>query len=252
MCHCVALESPRTDATGWAARNARPRMITFQVGSPRRPTSHRFSPARATRRRPRPIDSRNASPSVTLDVSGPSDSTALQVTVDGATVASETARLPRKLDPGRHVIVVSAAGFAPMTLNVECRRERRSPPRRGAESGDRRVRRRCESGTGTGVAGEVERGCARLAHLDRVRCRWRGARGRQHRGGHGVRQRWQRQEPLHRLGAPRRPHRVRLAMRRHGRPPRTSVSSSRASVPRSALDFCSGDGRRAQRLRRRA
>ena len=82
---------------------------------------------------------------MTLDVSGPSDSTALQVTVDGAAVASETARLPRKLDPGRHVIVVSAAGFAPMTLNVEveesddCHLAVALNPATAASGGDARV-----------------------------------------------------------------------------------------------------------------
>jgi hypothetical protein len=50
-------------------------------------------------------------PTVTLAVSGPPESTPLRVTLDGAPVNSETARLPRKLNPGPHTLSVSAAGF---------------------------------------------------------------------------------------------------------------------------------------------
>jgi hypothetical protein len=58
-------------------------------------------------------------PTVTLAVSGPSESAPLRVTVDGAAVAPKTARLPRKVNPGAHIVVVSAAGFAPMSVNVD-------------------------------------------------------------------------------------------------------------------------------------
>ena len=50
-------------------------------------------------------------PSLVIAVTGPPDTTQLSATVDGATIAADTARLPRKVDPGRHVIVVSAPGF---------------------------------------------------------------------------------------------------------------------------------------------
>lgn len=50
-------------------------------------------------------------PSLVIAVTGPSDTTQLTATVDGAPIAAETVRLPRKVDPGRHVIVVGAPGF---------------------------------------------------------------------------------------------------------------------------------------------
>jgi hypothetical protein len=58
-------------------------------------------------------------PTLTLFVSGPSASTPLQVTIDGASVPSETARLPRKTDPGAHAVIVAAQGFEPTTVNVQ-------------------------------------------------------------------------------------------------------------------------------------
>jgi hypothetical protein len=58
-------------------------------------------------------------PTVTLIVSGPDATAPLHVTVDGAVVAPETVRLARKLDPGRHTIIVAASGFAPTTTTVE-------------------------------------------------------------------------------------------------------------------------------------
>jgi len=58
-------------------------------------------------------------PTVTLSVSGPDASALLRVTFDGATVAPETARLPRKANPGRHTIAVVAKGFEPITTEVE-------------------------------------------------------------------------------------------------------------------------------------
>jgi PEGA domain len=50
-------------------------------------------------------------PSVVIVVAGSPDTTRLHATIDGAAIASDTVRLPRKVDPGRHVIVVSAPGF---------------------------------------------------------------------------------------------------------------------------------------------
>jgi hypothetical protein len=58
-------------------------------------------------------------PSLTLVVSGPLAGTALQVTIDGRAVPSETARLARKTDPGTHAISVAASGFTPATVDVQ-------------------------------------------------------------------------------------------------------------------------------------
>ena len=67
-------------------------------------------------------------PTVTLVVSGPPEATPLRVAIDGASVRSETARLPRKVNPGEHTISVSAPGFEPTTAQVTI-----------AEGEDRRV-----------------------------------------------------------------------------------------------------------------
>ena len=50
-------------------------------------------------------------PSLLIVLTGPPDTAPLSATIDGATIAADTVRLPRKVDPGRHVIVVSAPGF---------------------------------------------------------------------------------------------------------------------------------------------
>jgi hypothetical protein len=57
-------------------------------------------------------------PTVTLAVSGPSESTPVRLTLDGAAVNSETARLPRKLNPGSHTLSISATGFEPATEQI--------------------------------------------------------------------------------------------------------------------------------------
>src|SRR5580658_5605506 len=57
-------------------------------------------------------------PTVTLVISGPPDTAPLRVAIDGAIVRSETARLPRKVNPGSHAISVSAPGFEPTTAQV--------------------------------------------------------------------------------------------------------------------------------------
>jgi hypothetical protein len=55
---------------------------------------------------------------VVLDVSGTPESTALEVTIDGAEIAPDTARLPRKLNPGHHVVVVAARGYQSARVEV--------------------------------------------------------------------------------------------------------------------------------------
>jgi hypothetical protein len=57
-------------------------------------------------------------PTMTVVVSGAAETTPLQVTLDAAIVKSETARLPRKLNPGHHTLTVSAQGFGPATADV--------------------------------------------------------------------------------------------------------------------------------------
>jgi hypothetical protein len=57
-------------------------------------------------------------PTVTLVISGLPETTPLRVALDGASVRSETARLPRKLNPGSHAISISAPGFEPATTQV--------------------------------------------------------------------------------------------------------------------------------------
>jgi hypothetical protein len=57
-------------------------------------------------------------PTMVLVVSGVSDGAAVTATVDGAPMAPDTVRLPRKVDPGRHVVVVQAPGAAPVRLEV--------------------------------------------------------------------------------------------------------------------------------------
>ena len=67
-------------------------------------------------------------PTVTLIVQGPSDPSRLRVNIDGASVAVETALLPRKVNPGPHSVTVVSRGFEPTTVDVSV-----------AEAEDRRV-----------------------------------------------------------------------------------------------------------------
>jgi hypothetical protein len=67
-------------------------------------------------------------PTVTLVISGPPETTPLHVDIDGSVVRSETARLPRKVNPGSHTVSVSATGFEAATAQVTI-----------AEGEDRRV-----------------------------------------------------------------------------------------------------------------
>jgi hypothetical protein len=77
-------------------------------------------------------------PTVTIVISGPPETGPVQVTVDGVGVKSETARLPRKVNPGRHTIAVSAPGYAPATSDVSVveREERRVEVALRPSSGD--------------------------------------------------------------------------------------------------------------------
>lgn len=57
-------------------------------------------------------------PTIVLDVTGPLERARLRASIDGAAVAPETVRLPRKVDPGRHVVVLFAAGFRQARVEV--------------------------------------------------------------------------------------------------------------------------------------
>jgi hypothetical protein len=53
-----------------------------------------------------------------LDVSGVGENVALSVTIDGLAIPPDTARLPRKMNPGRHVAVVASPGYQTMRIEV--------------------------------------------------------------------------------------------------------------------------------------
>jgi hypothetical protein len=57
-------------------------------------------------------------PTVVLVVSGPSETMPLRLRVDGVEIAPETARLPRKINPGRHVLLVGTEGFLASAVGV--------------------------------------------------------------------------------------------------------------------------------------
>jgi hypothetical protein len=67
-------------------------------------------------------------PTLTLIASGPPETAPLQLALDGMIVKAETARLPRKVNPGHHTLSVSAPGFGAATADVTI-----------AEGEDRRV-----------------------------------------------------------------------------------------------------------------
>jgi hypothetical protein len=48
---------------------------------------------------------------VVLNISGASESSPLRVAIDGSEIVGDTARLPRKVNPGRHVVLVASPGF---------------------------------------------------------------------------------------------------------------------------------------------
>ena len=57
-------------------------------------------------------------PTLVLVVAGAPDSTPVTASVDGAQMAADTVRLPRKIDPGPHVVVVQAPGYRTMRIDV--------------------------------------------------------------------------------------------------------------------------------------
>jgi hypothetical protein len=50
-------------------------------------------------------------PTLVITVTGAPDTAALKATIDGAAIGTDTVRLPRKVDPGKHIVIVSAPGF---------------------------------------------------------------------------------------------------------------------------------------------
>jgi hypothetical protein len=57
-------------------------------------------------------------PSLLIAVTGPPETSKLHATVDGATIPADTVRLPRKVDPGKHIVDVSAPGFRHARVEV--------------------------------------------------------------------------------------------------------------------------------------
>jgi hypothetical protein len=57
-------------------------------------------------------------PSLLILVTGPPETAKLRATVDGAAIPADTVRLPRKVDPGNHVVDVSAPGFRHARVEV--------------------------------------------------------------------------------------------------------------------------------------
>jgi hypothetical protein len=53
-----------------------------------------------------------------FSVAGVSDSAPLRVAVDGVEITADTARLPRKVNPGRHVVLVASSGFRTARVEV--------------------------------------------------------------------------------------------------------------------------------------
>lgn len=57
-------------------------------------------------------------PSIRVSITGPTDLSAVSVRIDGEIVRNEALKLPRKLNPGSHVINVTAAGFREASSTV--------------------------------------------------------------------------------------------------------------------------------------
>jgi hypothetical protein len=57
-------------------------------------------------------------PSVQIDVEGPPQGADITVTIDDQPVPSPALKLPRKADPGKHVLHASVAGFTPASSEV--------------------------------------------------------------------------------------------------------------------------------------
>lgn len=57
-------------------------------------------------------------PSVKATVQGAADASSVQVAIDGAAWPKELAQLPRKVDPGKHVVTASAPGYQDVRVEV--------------------------------------------------------------------------------------------------------------------------------------
>lgn len=60
-------------------------------------------------------------PTLVVSVSGRPSGSLPTVTVDGNEVASASSALPRRLNPGKHIVRVTLAGYLPVTAEVELR-----------------------------------------------------------------------------------------------------------------------------------
>jgi hypothetical protein len=66
-------------------------------------------------------DLRERIPSLTVKVSGVKDPATLYVSIDGATLAWKSQHLPRRLDPGKHVVRATARGYRAKEMRVTLR-----------------------------------------------------------------------------------------------------------------------------------
>jgi hypothetical protein len=76
---------------------------------------------------------------IVLDVSGAKDGSPLQVTIDDVVITSELARLPRRVNPGHHIVLVSSPGYRAARVEVaaeEGQEARVSVPLLPGEVGD--------------------------------------------------------------------------------------------------------------------
>jgi hypothetical protein len=91
-------------------------------------------------------------PTVKTIVKGPAADTPIEVTIDGAAVPANARRLPRRVNPGKHVVAAKAPGYLPAERNIELAEQQHEtielalepggPPPRIAEGGgeDERAR----------------------------------------------------------------------------------------------------------------
>ena len=66
-------------------------------------------------------------PSLKIEVTGPADATAIELTVDGERVAAEAARLGRKVNPGKHAIAAHASGSIGAQIEIEVKERQVTP-----------------------------------------------------------------------------------------------------------------------------